>query len=43
VATPHHQYKPGDARMEHSPAGKDLEALMDGNMAFQYLKGDCKK
>jgi len=29
---PHYQYKLGDARMEHSPAKKVLEVLVDGKL-----------
>ena len=28
----HYQYKLGDARMEHNPAKKDLEVLVDGKL-----------
>ena len=32
---PHYQYKPGDVRMEHRPAQKDLGVLMDGKAGHE--------
>ena len=31
---PHYHYKLGDVRVEHSPAKKDLEALVDGKLGM---------